>query len=87
VLVAIVWPKIRRVLSGEKVVMSELLGSSFCNNPSSSSSSAAATGEGGTKARNHIILNKDDPLPRQLEADIIFMVEMLRGVTKAWYVF
>jgi hypothetical protein len=76
VLVFIVWPKIQRVLSGEMVIVSKLLGSNF----SSSSISTPPTGE---QNQRRIILAVDDPLPRQLEADIIVMEALLRGITNA----
>jgi hypothetical protein len=78
VLVFIVWPKIKRVLSGEMVIVSKLL-----SNFRSSSISLPPTGE---QNQRRIILAVDDPLPRQLEADIIAMEALLRGVTNARYV-
>jgi hypothetical protein len=63
--------------------MSKILGSNF-NGSSLSSSSSAET---GSNFRSRITVKKDDPLPRQLETDIILMEELLRGVTNAWYVF
>jgi hypothetical protein len=78
VLVIIVWPKIRRVLSGEKVVVSGLLGS---NLTSSAFSSPKA------ESRNRITVNKDDPIPKKIEAGILAMEELLQGVTNCWYVF
>jgi hypothetical protein len=78
-LVLIVWPKIRRVLSGEKVVVSKLLGSSF----GTSSLSSTTTGE---ENQRRITQAKDAPLPRRLEADIVVTEALLRDVTNAWYV-
>jgi hypothetical protein len=79
VLVLIVWPKIRRVLSGEKVVLSKLLGASY-----GTSSLTTTTLEGGNQRR--ITQAKDDPLPRHLEADIVVMEALLRDISNAWYV-
>lgn len=80
VLVLIVWPKIRRVLSGEKVVVSKLLGASYAT---SSLTASTTTGE---QYQIRITQGKDDPLPRHLEADIVVMEALLRDVTNAWYV-
>lgn len=78
-LVLIVWPKIRRVLSGEKVVMSKLLGASY------GTSSLTSTTYGEENQRR-ITQAKDDPLPRHLEADIVVMEALLRDISNAWYV-
>jgi hypothetical protein len=90
-LVLIVWPKIRRVRSGEKVVMSRLL------DAARGVSRTAAVGEpepkftvAGQKAtvqlRNRITVNIDDPIPKEVETGILAMEELFRGVTNEWYV-
>ena len=81
VLVLIVWPKIRRVLSGEKVVVSKLLGASY-----GTSSLTTTTTTFGEENQRRITQAKDDPLPRHLEADIVVMEALLRDVSNAWYV-
>jgi hypothetical protein len=90
VLALVVWPKIRRVRSGEKVVMGSLLRGS--DSRPSSSPAATVTNEyevnlTGVPQRIHvdrITLNKDDPLPSHLELDIFATQETLRGVTDHW---
>ena len=87
-LVVIVWPKIRRVRSGEKVVMSRLL------DAANGVSRTAAAGEPESKftvpvteqIRNRITVNRDDPIPKEVETGILAMEELLRGVTNEWYV-
>jgi hypothetical protein len=79
VLVLIVWPKIRRVLSGEKVIVSKLLGASY----GTSSMTMTSFGE---ESQRRITQAKDDPLPQHLEADIVVMEALLREVKDAWYV-
>jgi hypothetical protein len=79
VLVLIVWPKIRRVLSGEKVVVSKLLGASY----GTSSLTMTTFGE---ESQRRITQAKDDPLPRHLEANIVVMEALLRDVKNTWYV-
>lgn len=95
-LVIVVWPKIRRVQSGEKVVMSRLLGAArgFSN---SSPTPTLAAGEPESKVslagqnataqiRNRITVNRDDPMPKEVETGILAMEELFRGVTNEWYV-
>lgn len=79
-LVLIVWPKIRRVLSGEKVVVSKLLGASY------GTSSLTTTTTFGEENQKRITQAKDDPLPRHLEGDIVVMEALLRDISNAWYV-
>jgi hypothetical protein len=66
-------------MSGEKVVVSKLLGSSF----GTTSFELSMTRE---ENQRRIFQAKDDPLPRHLEADIMVTEALLREVTKAWYV-
>jgi hypothetical protein len=95
VLVIIVWPKIRRVRSGEKVVISGLLGATRFSTPSSTPSNTAAgeleSPRAGQNAiaqnRNRVSVNRGDPMPKELETGILAMGELLRSVTNEWYVF
>jgi hypothetical protein len=96
-LVVIVWPKIRRVRSGEKVVMSRLLNAARGASSSPSTPTAAAgepesnftvAGQNATaQIRNRITVNRDDPIPKEVETGILAMEELFRGVTNEWYVF
>jgi hypothetical protein len=88
-LVVIVWPKIRRVRSGEKVVMSRLLNAAGGVGSSPSTPQAAATlaGQNATaQIKNRITVNRDDPIPKEVETSILAMEELFRGVTNEWYV-
>eukprot|EP00978_Attheya_sp_CCMP212_P029521 scaffold105105_cov62-Attheya_sp.AAC.2 len=91
VLVLVVWPKIRRVRSGEKVVMGSLFSGRSSDSRLSSSPAATVTNEyevtvTGVPQHIHVVdritLKKDDPLPRQLELDIFATQETLRGITE-----
>jgi hypothetical protein len=75
-LVIIVWPKIRRVMSGEKVVISRLLGTTpetkftlAGQNPSVQNSNSSTT-----------TVKRDDPIPVEVESGILAMEVLLRGV-------
>jgi len=90
----IIWPKIHRVLSGEKVVVSTLLGSRFSTStkaPSSSSDDAQTGaempviqvfGKNRQQPEKRIKLKKDDPLPTTVETKILDVQSILRGVTE-----
>lgn len=95
ILVMLVWPKIARVMSGEKVVISSLLNASFSSSSlySSQTREFASLDQAGLPVdkgpncfRSRITIQKDDPLPRQLEGDICAAEEILRRVTSNWYV-
>jgi hypothetical protein len=44
-------------------------------------------GQNATKEiRNRITVNKDDPMPKEVEASILAMEELFRDVTNEWYV-
>jgi hypothetical protein len=83
-LVIIVWPKVRRVLSGEKVVISMLLGA----NMTTPESKFTLAGQNAiVQNSNRITVNRDDPIPMEVESGILAMEELLRGVANEWYVF
>jgi hypothetical protein len=90
-LVIIVWPKIRRARSGEKVVMSGLLDaargvSSLPSTPKAAAGEPESLAEQNAtvQIRNRVTVNKDDPMPKQVENSILAMEELFREVTNEW---
>ena len=90
VLLFIVQPKINRVLSGKKVVVSNLLREQRASDTWSSGTSPIDNGE---RRNSHsqqppnyplpqIHLKRDDPLPRKLEISMYHMLEILREITR-----
>jgi hypothetical protein len=87
VLALVVWPKIRRVRSGEKVVMGSLF--SGRDSPATTVTNEYEVNlTSGVLQHIHVVdritLKKDDPLPRQLELDIFATQETLRGIADRW---
>jgi len=102
VLVALVLPKIRRVTSGEKVVVSTLLDARFSTWNSDSDARTTTTNHtvgggiggsfdssgGGTAAEEvRSLLDEGDPLPRSVEKHVVHLQDILSKVTLKWYAF
>jgi hypothetical protein len=82
VLVIIIWPKIRRVQSGEKIVMTRLLGG---NMPTPESKFTLAGQNASVQNSNRITtVKRDDPIPVEVESSILAMEELMRGVANDW---
>jgi hypothetical protein len=82
VLVIVIWPKIRRVLSCEKVVISRLLG----NTMATPESKFTLAGQNAILQNSNRIttVKRDDPIPVEVEIGILAMEERLRGVANDW---
>lgn len=106
VLILIIWPKVNRVRSGDKVVVSSLLGSRFnaqtttfrenleseCSIPEQTSlhgkecpttfSSPITSTPVTASARRRISVQKDDPVPQEIETKIFDVQGILRSISK-----
>lgn len=92
----IVFPKVQRVLSGEKVVVSNMVGGRFSiqqqsaaeapwrqahhQHPETSADTATSTPRPHAISRK-VSLDKDDPLPQELEGLLFNVQNVLRGIT------
>lgn len=89
VLLLVVWPKLQRVLNGEKVVMSKLLDCRFSasetlqQGASSSHDDQIQTPTNGYR-RRAIALN--EPLPSSIEGHILGAQNLLRDISSKLYV-
>jgi hypothetical protein len=93
VLTMIVFPKVQRVLSGEKVVVSSMVGGRFSINqsameapwqqqtPIETTDTTSSTGQRPGPLLRKISLGVDDPLPQELEGLLFNVQNVLRGVT------
>lgn len=90
VLVLIVWPKVNRVRSGEKVVVSGLLGSRYSMKIPSATESRYESDRSMMESapdlgkRERIQVNEDDPVPPGIETKILDMQGLFRRVTNQW---
>jgi hypothetical protein len=87
VLVILIWPKLRRVWSGEKVVLTTVLDARFkapgvANTPTDLRRTNAQ--EDPTEDRIH--LKEGDPLPRAIEQQVLRLHDVLRTVEDRWCV-
>jgi hypothetical protein len=95
VLTMIVFPKVQRVLSGEKVVVSSMVGGRFSihqsameapwqqqtPNETTTTDTTSSTGQRPGPLLRKISLGADDPLPQELEGLLFNVQNVLRGVT------
>lgn len=81
VLILIVRPKIRRVKSGEKVVMSNLLAERSSERSQSGTDGTTFGIQTVSVTAPHITLKQDDPLPRRLELDLYRMRDLLQTLS------
>jgi hypothetical protein len=81
VLIIVVLPKIRRVLSGEKVVVTNVLAAKYANSGTSSEDPHSPSGQQRYLVAAPLQLKKDDPMPRELETRLYDMQGLLRTVT------
>ena len=86
----VVWPKIKRVLSGEKIVVGNVLGNKFsvANQYSphfmgSAPSAGTVMGEGssGRSEESHILVRDGDPVPSKIEKQIHQLQLLLGEIT------
>jgi len=77
----IVFPKVLRVLSGEKIVVSQMLGSRYSMKAASTTefTSEAAPPE-QAPSKQQIAVGQDDPLPPQIESKIFQVQGLLRCI-------
>lgn len=80
-LVIIVLPKIRRVWSGEKLVITNVLDSRFKPAMPSGTSEESRNSES-----ERVCLKVGDPLPRTIEQHVLNLHDVLRLVEHKWYV-
>ena len=99
-MILIVLPRIQRVRSGEKVVLSAWLGASSSRLNSSPSlvrlndgstdtnvqEQANESASNNAEPAKRVQLKKDEPLPRRVEKKILGAQRMLREVTNKLYV-
>jgi hypothetical protein len=86
VLVILIWPKLRRVWSGERVVLTTVLDARF-------KAPGAATTPTDDHRKNtledaagdRIHLKEGDPLPRTIEQQVLRLHDVLRTVEDRWY--
>lgn len=91
VLLLVVWPKLKRVLGGEKVVMSKLLD---CRFSSSGTFQQGGASSNGTDHTNHVPTNAEqrkaislgEPLPPDIEQHMIGTQNLLRDLSSKLYV-
>lgn len=89
VLALIIWPKVKRVRSGDKIVMSKLLGAQysasnvFQMNPEINPSMAGLASP-STLEPERISLHRYEAVPRHIEKKIYFVQSVLRSVTSQW---
>jgi len=75
-----VLPKVRRVLSGEKVVVSNLLATKFSMGTISTASAESENTPAGRQYQQRIIVRKNDPMPRIIETQVYEMEGLLGKV-------
>lgn len=86
----IIVPKIRRVMSGEKVVISNILGSRFNRAPPSNTSSEGTheneivACNGQLHSLSRIPVGEYDPLPSFIEKNVMDLETVCRQVTAKW---
>lgn len=88
-LTLIIVPKVRRVLSGEKIVVSNLLNARY----SMSSSESKTMTEAPAPVVNlppqksqRSVFQPDEPLPKQVERNLVFVQNSVRRITEKMYV-
>jgi hypothetical protein len=90
VLYVIIWPKVRRVLSGDKVVVSSLLGSKYSGTQMSAEplikDNSLQQGSPAPANKPLIQIRPDDPIPSHIEKQIFALQGILRHATNQWYV-
>ncbi len=93
VLILIIWPKVLRVRSGEKVVISNMLGSKFGKNSTSETSSRPTDDQDmtlvphdtSTPTENvRLCWREHEVLPKHIEQQIYDLQVFLRTVTHRW---
>jgi len=77
VLTILVLPKIKRVLSGEKVVISNVLAGKYGRRNSSSALESQSTFQ---QFQDRIVVKKDDPLPRSIETQVYEIQSLLSEI-------
>jgi uncharacterized membrane protein len=93
-IIILIWPKLRRVWSGEKVVLSHVLDARFktAGIPASPPASHGSREEKAMDqaalavADNRIRLKEGDPLPTSVEHQVLRLHDVLRTVEDCWYV-
>jgi hypothetical protein len=87
VIANIVHPKVVRVRSGEKVVVSRLLATGTGTGPSTSELRNSTIGTENSRVSysigEKIKINKDDPMPREIEKGVMELQQFLRLVVDA----
>lgn len=81
VLSMVVFPKVRRVLSGEKVVLSSVLEGKFSVHQQTISLEGLSRPNAISKESRKVSLREDDPLPSQVEALLFNVQRELHGAT------
>jgi hypothetical protein len=79
----IILPKIRRVLSGEKVVISNLMAPDTVNGGMHRPSAHPLP----DAEKETIVLTRKEPIPGELEQDLLGVNKLIRGVKNELYVF
>jgi hypothetical protein len=72
--------------------MTRLLGATTMSSPNATTgereSKFTFAGQSTIVQNSHrITVNRDDPIPKEVESGILAMEELLRGVANEWYVF
>lgn len=77
-------PKVMRVLSGDKVVVSDLLAQS--RDPSGLGTTSSPVAEQSNTTSGSVHLGKNDPIPKGIERNLLGINEMILGVRNELYV-
>ena len=85
VLIFFIWPKIQRVMSGEKVVVTNILSARFdsmARQSTEHSESGDRQSTGTYTIGETIKVGKDDPIPRSVETRVLVLQDVLREITE-----
>jgi hypothetical protein len=90
VIIVMILPKLRRVWSGEKVVLTTVLDARYKPGSTPSAGGTRCTHEDKasvvTAAEERIRLKEGDPLPYPVEQQVLRLYDVLRTVEDRWYV-
>lgn len=86
VIIVMILPKLRRVWSGEKVVLTNVLEARFKAGSTPAAGDSRGNHEGKTAAADERIkLKEGDPLPYPIEQQVLRLHDVLRTVEDRWY--
>jgi hypothetical protein len=86
VIIVLILPKLRRVWSGEKVVLTTVLDARFKAPPTPVAGDPRGNHEGkaAAAADERINLNEGDPLPYPIEQQVLRLHDVIRAVEDRW---